>query len=79
MCVFAGINLIHKFELQKGQIPLPVCFVACEMSHYVLLVVQHSLCASVISETTPVPAPVSLHFQTGLQRGVRKVVGQLVR
>lgn len=29
MCVCAGINLFHRFELQKS--PLSVCFIVCEI------------------------------------------------
>lgn len=50
---------LHSYQFaignSKGQNPLPVCSVACEMSHYVSLVVQQSLCATVILETTPEP------------------------
>lgn len=58
-------QFIVQIWAPKGQNPLPVYFVACEMSHYVLLVcivVQHRLCATAISELTPVPGSFFPHL-----------------
>lgn len=54
MCVGVCICVhVSNIQTSKGQNTFPACFVACEMSHYVLLVVQHY---TVISETTTLAA-----------------------